>query len=67
MAAEERILSAKTQLAFWLFLVIVTVSPVPVIADEVRRLPIVDISQETDRHVVIAAGTEAIYQGHPTT
>jgi hypothetical protein len=67
MAAEERILSAKTQLAFWLFLVIVTVSPVPVIADEVRRLPIVDLSRETDRHVVIAAGTEAIYQGHPTT
>ena len=26
-----------------------------------------DISNETDRHVVIAAGTEDIYQGHPTT
>jgi hypothetical protein len=31
------------------------------------RLPLVDISGETARHVVIAAGTEAVYQGHPTT
>ena len=30
-------------------------------------LPLIDISQETDRHVVIASGTEDIYQGHPTT
>lgn len=27
----------------------------------------VDISGETDRHVVIAEGTEQVYQGHPTT
>ena len=27
----------------------------------------IDISNETDRHVIIAAGTEDIYQGHPTT
>jgi len=27
----------------------------------------IDISDQTDRHVVIAAGTEEIYQGHPTT
>ena len=26
-----------------------------------------DISQETKRHVIIAAGTETVYQGHPTT
>ncbi|MCX6873527.1 MAG: sialidase family protein [Verrucomicrobia bacterium] len=31
------------------------------------QLPVVDISQETNRQVVIAAGTETIYQGHPTT
>lgn len=31
------------------------------------KLPIIDISGEFDRHVVIAAGTEEIYQGHPTT
>ena len=31
------------------------------------QLPVVDISQETNRHVVIAAGTTNVYQGHPTT
>lgn len=30
-------------------------------------LPLIDISGESDRHVIIAAGTEEIYQGHPTT
>jgi hypothetical protein len=30
-------------------------------------LPTVDISGETKRHVVIAEGTETIYQGHPYT
>ncbi|MBT3375078.1 MAG: exo-alpha-sialidase [Lentisphaerae bacterium] len=29
--------------------------------------PMVDLSQEKNRHVVIAAGTPEIYQGHPTT
>ena len=36
---------------------------VPVFRDE---LPLVDISGETRRHVVIAAGTKEIYQGHAT-
>ena len=31
------------------------------------RLPIVDIADDTSRHVVVAAGTDEIYQGHPTT
>ncbi len=31
------------------------------------QLPLVDISAETERHVVIAQGTEEVYQGHPTT
>ncbi len=31
------------------------------------KLPVVDISDEKSRHVIIAAGTEEIYQGHPTT
>lgn len=35
--------------------------------DEGKAFPVVDISGETDRHVVIAAGTEKVYQGHPTT
>ncbi|HOE60853.1 MAG TPA: sialidase family protein [Kiritimatiellia bacterium] len=30
-------------------------------------LPVVDLSGETARHVVIAAGTPEEYQGHPTT
>jgi hypothetical protein len=37
------------------------------IAQHNQDLPLIDISQETHRHVVIAAGTEDIYQGHPTT
>jgi len=32
-----------------------------------EKLPLVDLSQDTARHVVVAAGTEAVYQGHPTT
>ncbi len=31
------------------------------------HLPLIDLSQEFDRHIVIAAGTNEIYQGHPTT
>lgn len=31
------------------------------------QLPLVDLSQDTTRQVVVAAGTEEIYQGHPTT
>jgi hypothetical protein len=30
-------------------------------------LPVVDLSGDTARHVVIAQGTESLYQGHPTT
>ncbi len=30
-------------------------------------LPVVDISGETGRHVIVAAGTKDVYQGHPTT
>ena len=37
------------------------------IAQDKQDLPIIDISSETDRHVIIAAGTEDVYQGHPTT
>jgi len=34
---------------------------------EVEDLPVIDISDQTERHVIIAAGTERVYQGHPTT
>lgn len=30
-------------------------------------LPIVDLSQDTRRHVIISQGTADVYQGHPTT
>ena len=30
-------------------------------------VPTVDISEETDRHVIIAQGTDTDYKGHPTT
>ena len=31
------------------------------------KLPVVDLSGETNRHAIVAAGTEDVYQGHPTT
>ena len=34
---------------------------------EAENLSVVDISKQSERHVVVAAGTEEIYQGHPTT
>ena len=37
------------------------------LSKEAPDLPLIDISGETARHVIIAAGTEATYQGHPTT
>ncbi len=30
-------------------------------------LPLIDLSHESARHVLIAAGTQEVYQGHPTT
>ncbi len=38
-----------------------------VLRAEEPNLPILDISGEKERQVVIAAGTEETYQGHPTT
>lgn len=48
------------------FLIIVFFS-INCFAQEKQDLPLIDISQETHRHVIIAKGTEEIYQGHPTT
>ncbi len=36
-------------------------------AQEQPDIPTVDISQESERHTIIARGTRDIYQGHPTT
>jgi len=56
---------------FWTVLVL---SGIAVAADkaevekvEKEDLPVIDISKETRRHVIVAAGTGRIYQGHPTT
>ena len=37
------------------------------LAETKDMLPVIDISGQTHRHVIIAAGTEDVYQGHPTT
>ncbi len=34
---------------------------------QAASIPVVDLSQDTSRHVIIAQGTEKVYQGHPTT
>ncbi len=56
------------------FIVVLLLSAIGIAADKVgvektekENLPVVDISKQTQRHVVIAAGTERVYQGHPTT
>ena len=38
-----------------------------VMAEEKPDLPVVDLSGQKERQVVIGAGTESLYQGHPTT
>ena len=30
-------------------------------------IPMIDISQDTRRHVIVAQGTSESYKGHPTT
>lgn len=47
--------------------ILLTLINIVCIAQNHRELPLIDISQETFRHVIIAEGTEDIYQGHPTT
>lgn len=37
------------------------------VAEEGPNLPLLDLSGDTARHVVIAQGTPEVYQGHPTT
>jgi hypothetical protein len=37
------------------------------VAEEAPDLPLVDISGRNEAHTIIAAGTEKVYQGHPTT
>jgi hypothetical protein len=37
------------------------------VRSDTGSIPTLDISSQRERHVIIAAGTENIYQGHPTT
>ncbi|QDT78861.1 BNR/Asp-box repeat protein [Gimesia maris] len=46
------------------FLFLMT-NTLPVSADD--KLPLIDVSGQTEQHSVIAAGTPQVYQGHPTT
>lgn len=42
--------------------------PITLQAQEYQtNLPVLDISNDKSRHVIIAEGTEEVYQGHPTT
>ncbi|QDU09391.1 sialidase family protein [Gimesia aquarii] len=47
------------------FLSTITCSNLSLYADD--KLPLIDISNQTERQTVIAAGTKDVYQGHPTT
>jgi hypothetical protein len=52
---------------FYCLISFIVLSFVTVFAEEKPDLPLIDISGDTDRHVVIAAGIPEIYQGHPTS
>lgn len=58
-----RILPSMKWLPFLLFIAASTF----VIAGDGPDLPLVDLSGQTERHVMIAEGTPETYQGHPTT
>ena len=55
------------QRVFLIGFVVVPLLPEGSLAEIEENLPVIDISGQTHRHVVIAAGTEEVYQGHPTT
>lgn len=48
-------------------LVYITLLSSVALAEEKPDLPILDISGQKERHVIIARGTAEVYQGHPTT
>ncbi len=50
-----------------LLMVLLQLLTISIKGQEKPDLSFVDISGETKRHIIIAAGTEEIYQGHPTT
>ena len=56
----------KSIISFSSLILIVLINSI-CFAQDYKELPLIDISQETNRHVIVAEGTEDIYQGHPTT
>jgi hypothetical protein len=65
MKTYSKIISGSPWLLFPVFCL--TLFFYPVLGQDKPDLPFVDISAETGRHIIIAAGTEEVYQGHPTT
>lgn len=57
--------SPPARLAIAALAVFGTLAALPAHAEEAPDLPLLDLSGEKERHVVIAAGTEEVYQGHP--
>ncbi len=51
----------------WALLAALSLAGLALAREEFEDLPVVDISKQTGRHVIVAAGTEREYQGHPTT
>jgi len=49
------------------FLAALSLAGLALAREEFEDLPVIDISRQTRRHVIVAAGTEREYQGHPTT
>ena len=58
---------SRIKRAFLTSLIVVPLLLSSSFAEKEEKLPVIDISSQTHRHVIIAAGTEEIYQGHPTT
>jgi hypothetical protein len=64
---KTQLQTRATTFIFVLWLVAGVIFSQNISAEGVPDVPVVDISGDTSRHVVIAAGTESVYQGHPTT
>lgn len=59
--------SYTAKLIAWLQKTLGDGSAAPRASDDTTRIPLVDLSSDTARHVIVAQGTPETYQGHPTT
>lgn len=55
------------RLIYTLLMIFSSLYSFPLLLQAEDKIPLVDISGQTQRQVVIAAGTKDLYQGHPTT